>query len=52
MTLNQFRGLLYGLGKYLGDLQALLSGRPGAIRRRIMRRIAGKITGRAMGKVR
>lgn len=49
MTLNQFRGLLYALAKYLGDLQALTSPRKGAIPRRIGRRIAGKITGRFLG---
>ena len=51
MTLNQFRSLLYGLAKALGDVQALTSKKPGAIPRRIGRRIAGKVTGKLMGRL-
>lgn len=51
MTLNQFRSWLYAAAKYSGDVQALLSPRRGAILRRIARRIAGNITGHALGKL-
>ncbi|MCA8927608.1 MAG: hypothetical protein KDC18_06015 [Alphaproteobacteria bacterium] len=47
MTINQFRGLLYRIAKYSGDMQALTSKRPGAVQRRIWRRILGKLLGRA-----
>jgi len=51
MTMNQFRRFLYGLAKYLGDAQAVTSKRKGAVWRRIGRRIAGKGTGRLLGKL-
>ena len=51
MTLNQFRGWLYRIAKYSGDVQALTSKRKGAISRRVGRRIAGKATGRMLGKL-
>lgn len=51
MTINRIRSWLYPLAKILGDLQALTSKRKGAIPRRVGRRIAGKITGRALGKL-
>ena len=51
MTINQLRSVLYGAAKYLGDAQALLSPRKGAIIRRIARRIAGRLTGIALGKM-
>ena len=51
MTINQFRGRLYAIAKYSGDVQALTSKREGAIMRRILRRIAGYFTGRALGKM-
>lgn len=51
MTSIRIRSWLYPLAKYLGDLQALTSKREGAISRRIGRRIAGKITGSALGKM-
>ena len=49
MTIAKIRAWLYPLAKYLGDAQALTSKRKGAIPRRIGRRIAGKVTGRALG---
>ena len=51
MTINKFRRFLYALAKYSGDVQALTSPRKGAITRRIGRRLAGKATGRALGKL-
>ena len=42
MTLNQFRTLLYQLGKLLGDVNAV---RKGKVKRRIARRVAGRATG-------
>ncbi len=46
MTINKIRSLLYPLAKYLGDLQAILSKRKGAVGRRVGRRVAGHITGK------
>jgi len=51
MTLSKFRGILYAIAKYSGDVQALTSKRKNAIPKRIGRRIAGKVTGRLMGKL-
>ncbi len=42
------RGLLYGVAKFLGDLKAVAKGR---ILRRIGRRLAGKATGRGLGRL-
>ena len=50
-TMNRFRGFLYKLAKYLGDAQAATSKRKGSITRRAGRRIAGKGTGRLLGKL-
>jgi len=49
MTINKFRSILYATAKYSGDVQAVTSKRKGSISRRIMRRIAGYFTGRALG---
>lgn len=51
MTLSKFRGWLYFIAKIAGDVQAVRSPRKGAITRRIGRRLAGKATGRALGKL-
>jgi hypothetical protein len=48
MTINKTRGWLYLIAKLLGDVQALQKGRVGT---RILRRIAGKLTGRGLGKI-
>jgi hypothetical protein len=48
MTINKTRGWLYLIAKLLGDVQALQKGRVG---KRILRRIAGKLTGRGLGKI-
>ncbi|MEW6771861.1 MAG: hypothetical protein AB1330_10825 [Bacillota bacterium] len=44
-TISQTRSLLYGLGKALGDVNAMRKGKVG---RRIGRRAAGKAAGRAL----
>lgn len=46
MTINQTRSALYAAAKALGDIQALKSKKPGAIRRRIARRLWGWLLGR------
>lgn len=46
--INKTRGWAYAYGKYAGDVRAVQTGRIG---RRILRRIAGKITGRGLGKL-
>jgi len=51
MTINKFRSFLYALAKYSGDVQAITSNKPGAVERRIKRRVAGYFTGRALGKL-
>lgn len=43
-----FRSLLYTLGKLLGDARAVKNGTVG---KRIARRVAGKITGRGLGRL-
>ena len=48
MTLNGFRGLLYGLAAILGDVNAVRRGRVG---RRLARRAAGKAAGRGLGRL-
>jgi hypothetical protein len=48
MTINKTRGWLYLIAKLLGDVQAVQKGRVG---KRILRRIAGKLTGRGLGKL-
>lgn len=42
------RSILYKLGKFLGDVNAVKKGRLG---RRVGRRVAGKATGKAMRKI-
>lgn len=48
MSINRARGFLYKLARLLGDVNAVEKGR-GA--RRIVRRLAGKVTGRFLGKL-
>ena len=48
MSINKARGFLYRLARILGDLNALQKGKIG---RRFLRRRAGKITGRGLGKL-
>lgn len=42
------RGILYALARFLGDVNAVKKGRVG---KRVARRIAGKATGRGLGKL-
>ena len=43
-----FRGFLYALARFLGDVNAIQKGQVG---RRIARRLAGKLTGRLLGRL-
>ena len=45
--MNTLRSLLYALAKLMGDVQAVMRGRVG---KRIVRRAAGKLTGRMLGR--
>jgi hypothetical protein len=47
-SLNGFRSFLYRVGRLLGDINAVKRGRVG---RRIGLRIAGKLTGRGLGRL-
>ncbi len=51
MSVNKTRGFLYTLAKLLGDFQAISSGNPGKMGKRLGRRAAGKATGRAFKKM-
>lgn len=55
MTINQLRSKLYKAAKFLGDVQAVeqavKTGDPTKITKRVARRAAGKQTGRALGKL-
>jgi len=44
----KFRGVLYALARFLGDVNAVQKDKVG---RRIGRRAAGKVTGRGLGKI-
>ena len=44
----KFRGFLYTLAKFLGDINAVKRGRVG---RRIGRRVAGRVTGKGLGRL-
>jgi len=54
MNFNKIRTVLYGIAKYLGDIQAIQkaikTGNFTPIVKRIIRRIYGKITSRGMPK--
>jgi len=56
LSLSKIRGVLYSIGKYLGDIQAVKKSiKKGDIRpiiTRILRRIYGKIASRGIGKIR
>ncbi len=51
MSVNKTRGFLYQLAKFLGDFQALSSGNPGKVGKRIARRTAGKAVGKGFRKL-
>lgn len=48
MSINKTRGFLYWLAKFLGDVNAVKKGK---VKQRVARRIAGKLTGRGLGKL-
>lgn len=48
MSIGKTRTLLYRLARFLGDVNAVKKGRVG---KRIARRLVGKATGRAIGKL-
>lgn len=48
MSISKTRGFLYWLAKLLGDVNAVQKGKVG---KRIVRRGAGKVTGRTMRKM-
>lgn len=50
-SINKIRSALYFTAKVLGDVQAIRTGSPKKIGKRILRRGAGKITGRGLGKL-
>jgi hypothetical protein len=47
-TIGKTRSLLYKSGAILGDVQAVKKGR---VHKRLLRRLAGRITGRGLGKL-
>jgi len=51
MNIHKTRGLLYKLAKFLGDLSAISSSKPGKAAKRITRRATGKVTGRVFKKL-
>ncbi|MFO7296535.1 MAG: hypothetical protein C0P72_011015 [Clostridia bacterium] len=48
--ISQTRSLLYGLARFLGDVQAISKG-PRAVAKRAARRAAGRATARALRKL-
>lgn len=48
MGISSTRGLLYALARLLGDVQAV---RRGTVGKRLMRRTAGRLTGRGLGRL-
>ena len=48
MTIAKTRSLLYLVARLLGDVSAV---KRGTVSKRLLRRGAGKITGRALGKL-
>ncbi len=51
MNISKTRGLLYKVAKVLGDIQAVSSGDPNKVAKRIGRRAYGKASGRLMRKL-
>jgi hypothetical protein len=50
MTIGKLRSWLYWAAKLLGDVQAVRKG-PKAMGQRVLRRAAGKTTGRMLGRI-
>lgn len=48
LTLNKVRGMLYKTARIMGDIQAVKHNKIG---KRILRRMAGKATGRLLSKL-
>jgi hypothetical protein len=48
MSITKTRGLLYLIARLLGDVSAVQKGTVG---RRVVRRVAGRMTGRGLGKL-
>lgn len=48
LTIGKTRGFLYWLARLLGDINAIKRGKTG---KRIMRRAAGRGTGKMLGKI-
>jgi len=51
LSISKTRGILYKLARILGDVQAVSSGSPKKMAKRVGRRIVGRAAGRAMGKL-
>ena len=51
MSIHKTRGFLYKLARLLGDFQAVSSGSPKKMTKRVGRRITGRATGKAMRKL-
>jgi hypothetical protein len=48
MGISSTRGFLYALARFLGDVQAV---RRGTMGQRVLRRAAGRATGRGLGRL-
>ncbi len=51
MSIHKTRGLLYTLARLLGDVSAVSSGDPKKMVKRVGRRGAGRVTGKALRKL-
>jgi hypothetical protein len=51
MSINKTRGLLYKATRLLGDVQAVSSGSPKKMTKRVGRRITGRAAGKTMRKL-
>lgn len=51
MSISKFRGILYTVAKYLGDVQAVSSVSTTKIKKRVVRRVAGKYASRGIGSI-
>jgi hypothetical protein len=47
-SISQARGVMYSLAKFLGDVNAV---KKGTVGKRLVRRTAGKATGKLLGKL-
>jgi hypothetical protein len=48
VSINKTRGVMYQLGRILGDVNAVQKGKVG---RRVGRRYTGRVTGRGLGRM-